>query len=212
MRSVSEVDISTTQAVSANGSITLMASFGQRADGNLHIHTKIINQGEPDIYVFNRLWTLDNSNRPVQDPQSVYRFVSDGSLNLLFGIAPLPHDETVLYKNIPYVTMINSKSVMEFEVSIPIPVREYNIYFEDQTDSTFDRLSINNVDLSVQYLEENPNIKTHASVFDPLALELLMPLDPTQIKILLTPKISIQLEVLRRSGDFSRLALPENNQ
>ena len=210
MNSVSNIDIKTSQGVSSNNSITLMASFNLQAEGNLNIRARISNQGEHDIYVFNRLWTLDNSSRLVQDTQNVYRFVSDDSLHIFFGIAPLPHFKTVFYKNIPYMTMIKSKRVSEFEVSIPIPVKEYNVYFAEQTDSTFESLSISDSELLVQYLEADPSIKTRASILDPMALELLSPLNPTQIKMLRSPKISIQLKVLRRADDFSRPLLPTN--
>ncbi len=208
MGSASKIEMNATQGESTSDYITLAASFIQKKEGSLIIHAKISNQGGHAIYLFNRLWTLDSSSKLIRDTQSVYRFIDDESLHIFFGIAPLPNFKTVFYQNIPYVTLVKSKSAVEFQVSIPIPVKEYNVYFAEEADSNFECLPLSAVDLMVQYLEADPSIKTQASLVDAEALEILTPINTDMVKTLRSPKMVFPVDVLRRTDDFSRPASP----
>jgi hypothetical protein len=196
------------QVVSSKGAVVLITSFVSRGDGQLKAHAIMQNQGIGNIYVFNRLWTLNDSSKLILDSQEAYRFVADDTLHIFFGNAPLPSKWTVFYRNIPYVTLVEPNSQIEFDVSVVLPAKEYNVYFVENSDEDFKRIYVKGLDLCVQYVEESPALKTRGSMLDPSALEITTPLDLGQAKLLCSPKVAATLEVLLRSDEFSRPVLP----
>jgi hypothetical protein len=187
--------------------VTLQVSFDLFPQ-ELKLRMRIGNQGEVAIYIFNRLWDLDRSNKLVPDPEKIYRFVRDDNLRLLFGIAPLPRLKTPFYRNVPYVTRVQPRDSFEAEVAIPIPVKEHNVYFSEQKNSSYQAGKVSNVELLVHYIEALPNVETRPIPFDGTALQIVTPAAWDTVKTLRSGFLPVSVQVLRRTDEFERLMLP----
>lgn len=195
-------------ANSAQEAPSLEATFEVK-DGSLRVRALVHNPGKAPIFVFDRLWTLENGSRPIADPEQAYRFVTDRQLRLYLGAAPLPRSKSTMFQNIPYATEVAGGSSQKIELAVPIPVKEYSCYFdEDVPETGYESVDASSVQLVVQYLPGSDDLPLTPSPFDPEAVKIDLPGALDHAATLQTPPHPMQLEVLRRRDDFTRLALP----
>lgn len=173
-------------------------------DGSLTIHIRLANAGNTPLLVFDKLWNLDGGSKLVPDAQALYRFVHDGTLRLLLGVAPPPSDKTVAYRNVPYVTRVPAHGTLEYDLVIAAPVREHSPYFPPPDDGVFASEAVTGVELFVQYLPETPHIKLIASPVLPGAFSLATPGVWDGAPVLCSGAASLAIPVLRRTDTFAR--------
>lgn len=193
-------------AAGAPGSgVALEVSFATSAHKDVTARIRVTNGSPVPIYVLGGLWNLDRTSKPIPDPQKIYRFVIDGRLRLLLGVAPLPRSKTTLYRNVPHLIPLEPKKSVELLIAPPAPLKEYNVYFEEQPDSRYEAVRIDAVELLVDYLVADATVQTRASVFVPGALELVTLESLRSVRTLRSPVSPIRLEILQRKDAFERL-------
>ena len=173
----------------------------------LKIHARLENPGDEGIYIFNRLWHMEASKRPAEDPEKMYRFIRDSELRLLLGPAPLPRLKTVTYKNIPYATLIKPHGILDLEQSLNLPAEEYSAYFPTSPGTPPAPVNINLVTLSVVWVEAREAHKTSPSPFAPDAVKIEVPGVLDHARYAGCGVRSASFEGLRRTDEFDRLTL-----
>jgi hypothetical protein len=191
-----------------NMAVTLNCSFQVEPGKTLKVKARIANPGSSHVYVFNRLWDLDPTNKPIEDPEKMYRFIRDSELRLLLGPAPLPRLKTVTFKNIPYATLIKPGGSVDIETSFPVPATEYSVYFPETPGNKSTISRINRVALFVRVVETKATFETTAAPFDPAALKIEVPGVLDSARIVSCHSTPVGLDALRRADEFDRLTLP----
>jgi hypothetical protein len=128
--------------------------------GWLLVQARIHNGSGSPVYVLDFPWRLEN-NAPVADAQQVYRFERDGTLRLLLGAPPLPARMNVAIHFIPFASRVASGAVHDVELSIRLPVEEYNPYFTP-AEARATR-NVTRLDLIVQVVSEKEGVRTGAA-------------------------------------------------
>ncbi len=190
-------------------SVTLKATFQVTPSRELSIRARIENAGADDILVLDRLWKLDKANKRALDPQLAYRFERDGSLRVLLGAAPLPRLKSALYRNVPMATRVPAGKVLEREITLVAPLKEYSVYFPEIDPRSYETRTDTRVFLVVDYLVARPDLVIHPSPLDPSALEIDNPvLALAGAERLIHADTIDAIEVLRRTDELDRLTLP----
>lgn len=194
-------------------SVTLKASFQLTPARGLSIRARIENAGATDILVLDRLWKLDASSKKALDAEHVYRFERDGSLRLLLGAAPLPRLKSVLYRNVPMATRVPARSALDRDITIMAPLTEYSVYFPGTDPTHRETKSDTTVHLIVDYLVADAKLVTHPSPLDATAVEIENPVLAMAgaVRLLQSGQMTT-FEVLRRTDEFDRVALPGEPQ
>lgn len=198
----------TLSAFRENMPVTLQCSFKVVSGKTLNIETRIVNTGPLDVYVFDRLWDLDQSNHPMADPEKMYRFIRNSELRLLLGPAPLPRLKSAAYKNIPYATLIKARSTLDLKTSFDAPIKEYSVYFPEGPNTKFTPVTINRVVLLLDLVEARAEFQTTPCPFDPSAVKIEVPGVLDSSKRLSCQSTSLVSPGLLRSDEFDRLTLP----
>jgi hypothetical protein len=172
--------------------------------GGLVVHLELSNVSDTPLLVFDKLWNLDSASKLVPDDQAIYRFVDEGALRLLLGVAPPPVNKTVAYRNVPYVTRVAAHATLEYDLTIAAPVREHNPYFPAPNDQVFAATVVTAVELFVQYLPETPDIKVIASPVLPGAFSLATPGVWDGAPLLRSGSTPLSVPALRRTDTFAR--------
>ncbi len=199
------------QAEASGKSAVSFEASASVAEGALKLRLRIRN-GEPrEIYVFDRLWALDAASNIVPDSQQIYRFLHDHTLRLLLGMAPLPRMKKTLFRNVPFVTRIDAGAAREREISIPVPIAEYSPYFKGEKAADYTGVTVDGIEVFLDYLRASPDLATVPSPIDPTALELDTPGIWSRATRLKSAQIPIRLHTLKRTDEFDRLYLPGEN-
>jgi hypothetical protein len=188
--------------------LALRCSLQVEVGKTLKIRTRLENSGSEGIYVFNRLWHLDTSSRPADDPEKMYRFIRESELRLLLGPAPLPRLKTVAYRNIPYATLIKPHGTLEVEQSLRLPAQEYSVYFPSAPGTSPTPVTISRVAMFVVWVESREARETSPSPFDPNAVKIEVPGILDHAQTVGCRVTSATFEGLRRTDEFDRLTLP----
>ncbi|MGV8041804.1 MAG: hypothetical protein AB2L07_17660 [Thermoanaerobaculaceae bacterium] len=186
----------------------LTARFEVRAMRDLTVHAELRNRASHDLFVCDRLWTLEGGSRPVPDPERVYRFVHGHALRLQLGPCPLPRRYVALFRNLPHVTRVRPGEVLRIELELTGPVREYSFYFPRLTTSGERRVAVKEVELVVQVVPDRPGLDAGDSWLGPPALELRSPEAPRWLEVVSTRSQRVELDVLERTDEIERLYLP----
>jgi len=194
-------------------SVTLKASFQLTPARGLSIRARIENAGLTDILVLDRLWKLDASSKRALDGEHVYRFERDGSLRLLLGPAPLPRLKSALYRNVPMATRVPARSALDRDLTIVAPLTEYSVYFPETDPRHHETKSDGTVHLIIDYLMADAKLVTHPSPLDANAVEIENPVLALAGSVRLVQSGTVSaFEVIRRTDEFDRLALPGEAQ
>ncbi len=201
-------------ATSAKGSdfsalarTTLSASI-ERGEGEITARIRIQNAGTDDIYVLDRLWTLDKSRQLAADPKEIYRFERGGILRLLLGAAPLPRLAFATYRNVPHVTVVVPGASHEREIRIPLPVEEHSPYVEPVPREAPVPVTAERVDVLVHFLMASPELKLTPSPLPGMAMVIQNPVAALEHVKLLHAQVPLAgIPVLRRK-DIERVTLP----
>ncbi len=190
-------------------SVTLKASFQVTPQKGLLIRARIENADAADILVLDRLWKQDKANHPQLDPELAYRFERDGSLRVLLGAAPLPRLKHALYRNVPWATRVPAGKALEREVTLAPPLKEYSIYFPEESPQSYEPKTVALVYLLVDYLVVTPDLVITPSPVDATALRIEEPVLALTRAVRLIHSDAVEpVEVLRRTDEFDRLELP----
>lgn len=79
-----------------------------------------------ELYVSDRLWDYGPGKQRIPDPFGVYRFVTDGTLRLVFSQAPYPSnvDPSIIFQ--PLYSRVGAGETRRASVRIELPVDEYS--------------------------------------------------------------------------------------
>ena len=188
--------------------LNLLCSFTIEPNGQtLDVKLKIVNAGGSDVFVLDRIWHMDSSGKQVADPENIYRFVRGPELRLLWGLAPVPRLKTVTYRNIPYASLVKPGGSHEINQKIPVPVKEYSIYFPETSKDNPKLQAVTRIAAIVQFVEPGSNLAISAAPFDPSAFKI-----PTAT-VLETVKNAtcsspLKVDALRRTDQFDRFNMP----
>jgi len=184
-----------------NSPVTVDASLFRREKA-FEVQYRVVNTDKQPTFVYDRLWTL-NEGQYVADREGVYRFFEKGKLNLLLGAAPLPTMMLPTFRNEPHVRRVEAGGALEGKLVVNTPVTEHNCYFDEVDPATqHDRARV--VELFVEYVgAKDPS--TQPSTVDPSALQITTPAVLERRRLIRTGAIAFELDVQRRTGDFSRL-------
>jgi len=184
--------------MATNTKLVSLAAKLTKTDGRLDVQYTVQNGSESPILVFNR---LHSGGHPREvDNELAYRFVSGDVLNLLLGPAPLP-SVPVTFKNMPEVTRIEPYASFRAQLSAPIPVIEYSVYFEPGGPDKHVAGTIHKVELFANYVDAT-GIETIESKTFPGAFTAM---SPGKLQTVRSGPIALTLDVVREAGDFSRL-------
>jgi hypothetical protein len=68
---------------------------------------------------------------------------------------------------------LEPKQSIDLEIVLSPPLKEYNVYFEEQPNSRYDSVKVDSVELLVHYLPADPSVVTRPSLAVPEAVELV---------------------------------------
>ena len=180
--------------------ISLSATF-QRVGTELSVRYSVDNQSDDTLLIYDRIWRWGQGGRPFVDPQRVYRSVNGSGLRLLLGAASVPPMKAC-FQIIPAVIKVDPYSVLRGEVSVPVPVTEYNCYESAHGESNAQITQ--DVELFVDY-----SIATGVELFPSKAFPSAFQTNGSPPrKRLRSGQSRLALEVLRRTSAFPRLWLP----
>lgn len=177
-------------------------------DGQLRVQVRLRNQGEKAAYLFDRLWTLANASEVVPDSARAYRFVDGRTLRLVLGWAPLPRDRFVTFRIDPHATRIGPGETVNVDLSLELPVKEYNVYFDDPTVARFRSRNVNTVEVIAQYAPEDTALVVEPSKFIVGAFKVRSPRLREMIRELRLVSTDHQIGVLCRTDAFERFSVP----
>ena len=154
------------EKIPMSSDLELQAQFRVGDNASLEFDAWIRNTARTTAFILNGLWNLDASSQLVPDPEKAYRFVDgDNRLVILIGIPWLPRSSTPVYQNVPYASTIASGESVHFAVSIPMPVKEYNPYFPEQPDASYETVETTEVKLVLHYVAYRPEFEVEPSRF-----------------------------------------------
>jgi hypothetical protein len=181
----------------------LECSFDLSPGKQLKVKAKVVNSGAKEIFVFNHLWTL-KAGKPVADAEQVYRFVRNSELRLLWGIAPAPRLTTVTYRNIPFATPVSAGRTLEWEYSVALPAKEYSVYYQEEPKEGYKPQQAGRAVVLVHFVEAQPKLTTSPSGLGG-AVKVSTPEAMDSHQTLTCSSQPMQIDVLLRTGDFSRI-------
>jgi hypothetical protein len=156
-----------------------------------------------DIYVFDTLWTLNESSLVIPDVERIYRYVLKNKILLFVGAAPLPRQTTTAYRNIPFATLVKSGQTLHKTIDIAIPVTEYSVYFSGRN-SGEKKETIQEAELRIQFVDARQNFKTDLAPFDTKAVKLSVPGVIASSEVISSSAPVAGLPALHRLGNFER--------
>jgi len=180
----------------------------EHANGKLLIHFALKNGGDKPLYVFDRPWMLQDAKVAVADPNRAYRFYQNGVLRILLGQAPMPQDRMVAVHYDPHATRLAPHQTVIWNLDFEIPVAEYNVYFDDLTVAKYERQIANSIEITVQYVSEDPGLTVSPSPVIPGAFKVRAAHGVPKVDSVHLHIRDHQTEVLRRTDQFER-AQPE---
>jgi hypothetical protein len=187
--------------------VTVTANIQLAEKKELQLALLVKNGAPRDIYLINRLWTLNEQNMRVADPEQIYRFVQKEDLRLMLGVCPMPRS-TVTYRNVSELTLLPANKSFESQYVIPIPVLEYNVYFEKTNAENSRETQVSQIEVLVEFLAAGEAVKVKPSTFQDDALELVSPESLKDIQIARSEPKKLSLPAWLRTDEFARPVLP----
>jgi len=126
----------------------------------LTLEYKVKNTRNHAIYLFNVIWDLDSNGGYVRASLPLYACMKQGAvLHLAKTILPLPRNRKVYLRIVPFVTKVEAGSIFEETLQMPLPLPEHNVYFPARPDSKYKLIDAHSVVLSLQFIEDMPDIE-----------------------------------------------------
>lgn len=143
--------------VESAGKPELTVSFSAK-EGNLKVEYRVKNTTATPIYLFNVIMHTDEI-----DTLSPHKFYSslrdDGTVVLAKGIPKLPAIASVEVRDIPLTTKVEAGKEFGETVDVPLPLEEYNPYFQKDPESKVEERVAERVYLVVQYIREKEGLE-----------------------------------------------------
>ncbi len=193
-----------------SGAVALRATATVVDSKRLRLAIDVDNGGTGRIYVLDRLWMLDRANNIVADPEHAYRFVVGDALRIVLGNCPLPRFKSVLYRNVPYATLVEPGTVYRRELDFSLPVREYSAYFKGETESNYADARLAAVEVFVDYIPDDPALAKDRSPLEG-AHGFDTPGYWERSQRVRSGRLAIAAPAKKRTDVFDRLFLPDEN-
>jgi hypothetical protein len=194
-----------TALFAAGAALSVDAHAQATTDGGLALSVRYLNTGMRPLYAFDRLWTTSPRNEIVEDPTLAYRFVDDGTLQILLGLAPLPAGTTVLFRNVPYATTIRPGEAVSRRFTWTPPVREYSPYFPEGKRAQFETVRTSRIVVLVDSVAELPDLQTIPAPFDASAIKLNRAGVHSLARRAASPELMFSVSVGKRRDEFDRI-------
>lgn len=178
-----------------------------RSADRLSLRVQFDNVGAETLYVLDSPWLIDiRTTSLVRDPEGCYRSLASrsGALRIILGEPPLPVGSTVTVRLTPLATPVAAAARHAIELSLPLPVAEYNPYFSADAASKYEDLSAPQLDVFTQYVIASRDLVVETPAWGGGKV-LVRPVPSATYAVASAPG---PVPVRRRLDPFSRLVLP----
>lgn len=168
----------------------------------VHVSYSINNTGKRSIYIMNKLWSMNKIGDYVDPMLPAYVCVTENNLgHFLKGIPPLPQNQFVEMRVIPFSTKVESGEKYSESFEIPLPADEYNPYFPANKDSTYQLKSVDALIFTLHYLSELDELSVKET---PMGNSLLLmhPRLLAEFETLQSERIELHMPIRKRLDYF----------
>lgn len=185
----------------ANGQVKLAASFNAKA-ASLEVEYRVRNTTGNPIYIFNVI--LDTDQIETVSPFKFYSCLrDDGTVVLAKAIPKLPAIASVEVRDIPYATKVDAGKEFSEKVEVPLPLEEYNPYFQKDHNSKVEQRESDRIYLVVQFIRQQEGLEVKETK---IANALKVDHNDLfgKVETLKSDKRPIEIKVNRRLDTFER--------
>jgi hypothetical protein len=130
------------------------------AGGALSVGYRVRNVSAAPLLLFNVLWDVPESAY-VKAPFPAYVCVRGGQeLHVAQQILPHPKLMKLEVRNVPFVTRLAPGASTAAQLTFPVPVEEYSVYYPQDPKAEKQLITVNRVVFTLQYMAETGNVKT----------------------------------------------------
>ena len=181
--------------------LVLQAAF-RTTEKELMLGYKMRNTRPASLYLLNVLWEFSPQGDYVKAPHPAYVCLGHGGeLRIACQILPLPKGRMVEMRNVPFVTKLPPGAEHVENISLPLPVAEYNFYFpEDDQSKTQTRMAEGLV-VTLQFIQDTPAVTVRPA---PLAgaIQIYHPNYAAAVETVSCAPMAGQIPVLKRTDPF----------
>ena len=168
----------------------------------VHVSYSVSNTGKRPIYLMNKLWSMDNIGDYIDPVMPVYVCIAKDNLGrFLKGIPPLPQNQFVEMRVIPFATKVESGEKYIESFKIPVPIDEYNPYFPANNDSTYQLNNVEALIFTLHFLSELEGLSVKETPMDN-SLLLMHPRLLAEFETLQSERIELQMPIRKRLDYF----------
>jgi hypothetical protein len=170
----------------------------------LHVMYRVKNLRKRPLLFFDVLWEEDPNGKIIPSPWPFYICVQDKNvLHLSQQILPLPTQQRVEVRIVPFATRLGPGEGTEKTFSLPLPLREYNTYFPAYEGAKEQQVKSTAVVITVQFVEQTEDMEINESPLEG-ALRLYHPRLLTMAEALRSTPIQLIMPVMKREDMFER--------
>jgi hypothetical protein len=154
------------------------------------------------VYLFNVLWAFDAKGQYVAASSPAYVSLRrDGQLYIGKIVPPLPRDEEVELRVVPFATKVEAGRSYKETLKFPLPVSEYSAYFPAKPDSKYRSATAHSVVFALQFVNDVKGMEAKPAPL-PDALQLSHPKLLGLIETVRARPEKIEVPVNQRDGNF----------
>jgi len=189
------------QKMETNNIPKLVVTFD--TDGKtLEVDYRVKNTTGSAIYLFNVIRHTDEIE--TVSPYKFYTCLRDDGTVFLGKVIPnLPSVASVEVRDIPYVTKVEAGKEFSEKVELPLPLEEYNPYFQKNADSKVEPRVAERIFLAVDFIREKKGLEIKETKI-PNAFSVSHDKLFESVETLSSNPSPIQIKVNRRLDKFER--------
>jgi hypothetical protein len=170
----------------------------------LEVKYRVRNLRKRPLLLLNVLWEEDPSGKIICSPWPFYISVNEKNmLHLSQQILPLPTQQRVEVRIVPFATRLGPGESLEKTFTLPLPLREYNSYFPFLEESKEQQVTTTALVVTLQFVEQVDEMEIGES---PLK-GALHPYHPQLLALAETVRsapIPLTVAVMKRQDEFER--------
>lgn len=168
----------------------------------VHISYSVSNARKQAIYIMNKLWSMNKIGDYIEPILPAYVCITENNLgHFLKGISPLPQNQFVEMRIIPFATKVEAGGKYSESFKIPLPIDEYNPYFPANNDSTYQLNNVGGLIFTLQFLSELEGLIAKEAPLDN-GLLLMHPRLLAEFETLQSERIELQMPIRKRLDYF----------
>jgi hypothetical protein len=168
----------------------------------IDVKYRVRNLRKRPLLLFNVLWEEDPNGKVIPSPWPFYISVREKNvLHLSQQILPLPTQQRVEVRIVPFATRLGPGESAEKTFSLQLPLREYNSYFPVLEDTKEERVTTTALVVTLQFVEQVDGMELGES----LLKGALRPSHPRLLELVETVSsapIPLTVAVMKRQDEF----------